>query len=54
MQGSYQEICLVSMILDIRLNTLIFMFSKTSGMHHLAYELLIYLEVPLYLFTILL
>ena len=48
---SCQDTCLVSLILDIRLNTLIFMFLITSGMYNLACRLLISLQLPLHLFT---
>ena len=50
-QVSYQDICFVLLILDIRLNTLIFMFLPTSGTHNLVYGLSISLQRALHLFT---
>ena len=47
-------ICLVSLIVGIRLNTLTFIFLITSGMHSLAYASLILLQFPLHLFTLIL
>ena len=54
LQVSCQTICLVSLILDIKLNTLTFMFLMISGTHNLAYGLLIPLQLPPYLITLLL
>ena len=45
------DACDVSLILDIRLNTLIFMLLTVLGTHNLAYGLLISLQLPLHLFT---
>ena len=49
----YYFICLVSLTLDIKLNTLTLTFLTMSGMHNLAYESLILLQLPLHLFTLL-
>ena len=46
-----QDTCLVSLVLDIRLNTLIFIFLTTSGTHNLANGSLILSQLPLHLFT---
>ena len=43
LQVSCHIICLVSLILDIRLNTLTFMFLMIPGTHNLAYRSLILL-----------
>ena len=51
LQVSCHIICLVSLILDIKLNTLTFMFLMISGTHNLAYGSLILLQLPLHLFT---
>ena len=48
------SICLVSLVLDIRLNTLTFMFLKVSGTHNLAYGSLIVIQLPLHLFIVIL
>ena len=40
------SICLVSLVLDIRLNTLTFMFLIVSGTYDLAYGSLTVLQVP--------
>ena len=48
------SICLVSLILEIRLNTLTFTFLITSGTHNLAYGSLIVLQLPLHLFIVIL
>ena len=48
---SWQDACLVSLILHITLNTLIFMSLATSVTHNLAYRSLILLQVSLHLFT---
>ena len=37
----------VSLVFDIRLNTLTFMFSVTSGTHNFAYGSLILFQLPL-------
>ena len=50
-QVSCQDICLVSLVLDIRLNNLIFMFLATLGIHNLAHGLLISFQLPLHLLT---
>ena len=45
------SVYLVSLVLDIRLNTLTLMFLITSGTHNFAYELLILLQLHcIYLF----
>ena len=46
--------CLVSLVLDIRLSTLIFKFFTTSGTHIFAYGLLILLQLPLHLLVLIL
>ena len=46
--------CLVSSVLDNRLNTFTFMFLIWSGTYILAYGLLIVLQLPLHLFTLIL
>ena len=43
---------LVSLFLDIRLNTLTFKFFTLSGTQILAYGSLILLQLPLHLFTL--
>ena len=43
-QISCHDTCLVSLILDIRLDTLIFMSLKISGTHNLEHGLLISLQ----------
>ena len=48
------SICLVSLVLDIRLNTLTVMFLIVSGTHNLAYGSLIVLQLPLHLFIVML
>ena len=48
------SICLVSLVLDIRLNTLTFMFLIVSGTHNLSYGSLIVLQLPFPLFTVIL
>ena len=52
LQVSCHIICLVSLIRDIKLNTLTFMFLMISGTHNLAYGSLILLQLPLHLFTL--
>ena len=51
LQDSYHSICLVSFVPNIRLNTLTFIFLRTSGTHNFAYGSLILLKLPLHLFT---
>ena len=41
------SVCLLSLVLDIRLNTLTFKFLATSETHSFAYGLLILLQLPL-------
>ena len=48
------SICLVSLVLDIRLNTLTFVFLMVSGTQTLAYGLLIVLQLPFHLFIVML
>ena len=45
LQVSCHSMCLVSLVLDIRLNSLAFMFLITSGTHTLAYGSLILLQL---------
>ena len=47
-------LCLVSLVLDIRLNTLTFKSFTTSGTHIFAYESLILLQLPLHLLVLIL
>ena len=42
---------LVSLVPDIRLNTLTFIFLITSGPRNFAYGSLMFLQLPLHLFT---
>ena len=42
LQVSCHFTCLASLVLDVRLNTLTFMFLTTSGTHNFAYGSLIY------------
>ena len=49
LQVSCHFICLASLVLDIRLNALLFMFLTTSGTHNFAYGSLILLQLPLHL-----
>ena len=51
---SCHYICLVSLVLDITLNTLTFKFFTTSGTHNFAYGLLILLQLPLHLLVLIL
>ena len=44
---------LVSLVPDTKLNTLTFKFFTTSGTHNFAHELLIMLQLPLHLLTLL-
>ena len=46
--------CLVSLFLDIRLNTLTFKFFPTSGTHIFVYGSLILLQLPLQLLALIL
>ena len=46
--------CLVSLILDIRLKTLMFMFFATSGTHNFANGSFILLQLPLHLLVLIL
>ena len=46
------SICLVSLVLEIRLNTMTFMFLMVSGTHNLAYGFLIVLKLLLHLFML--
>ena len=52
LQVSCHMICLVSLILVIRLNTLTLIFLVMSGTHNLANGSLIVLQDPLHLFTL--
>ena len=54
LQVSCHSICLVSLVLENRLNTLTFMVLTTSGTHNLAYVSLILLQLPLHLFILIL
>ena len=47
-------LCLVSLVLDIRLNTLTINFLTTSGTHSFARGLLILLQLPLHLLVLIL
>ena len=51
---SCQSIYLVSLVVDIRLNTLTFKFLTTSGIHNFAYGSLILLQLPLHLLVLIL
>ena len=51
---SHYSICVVPLVLEIRLNTLTYMFLTTSGTHNLVYGSLILLQLPLHLFTLIL
>ena len=50
LQVSCISICLVSLVLDIRLNTLTFIFLTTLGTHNFSCGSLILLQLPLHLF----
>ena len=52
LQVSCQFICVASLVLDIRLNNLTFMFLATSGTNNYAYGSLILLELRLQLQTL--
>ena len=54
LQVSCHSMCLVSLVLDIILNTLTFMFLTTLGTHNFAYGSLILLQLPQHLFTLIL
>ena len=54
LQVSCHSMCLVSLVLEIRVNTLKFMFLTTSGTYNFAYGSLILLQLPLHLFTLIL
>ena len=51
LQVSSQDICLVLLIFDIRLNTLTLISLARSGMLNLAYGSLLLYQLPLHLFT---
>ena len=51
LQVSCQFMCLVSLVLDIRLNTLTFKSFTVSGTQIFAYGSLMLLQLPLHLFT---
>ena len=48
-QVSFHDICLLSLVLDIRLNTLLVILLTISGLNNLAYGSLILLQLPLHL-----
>ena len=52
LQVSCHSMCLVSLVLDTRLNTLTFMLLTISGTHNFVYGLLILSQLPLYVFTL--
>ena len=54
LQVSCHSICLVSLVNDIRLNTLTFKFLTTSGAQIPAYGSSILLQLPLHLFVLML
>ena len=54
LQVSCCFMCLVSLVLDIRLNTLTFKSFTVSGTQHFAYGLLMLLQLPLNLFILIL
>ena len=54
LQVSCHIIYLVSLILDIKFNTLTFMFLIIYGAHNLGYGSLILLQLPMHLFTLIL
>ena len=49
---SHHSMCHVSLVLDIRLNTLTFKFFTTSGTYMFAYGSLILLQLPLHLLVL--
>ena len=51
---SCYSICLVSLVVDIRLNTLKFKFLATSKIHNLSYGLLIFLQLLLHFLVLIL
>ena len=51
---SSHSMCIVSLVLDIRLNTLTFKFFTTSGTHIFAYGSLILLQLQLHLLVLIL
>ena len=51
-QVSYRFMCLVSLALDIRLNTLTFKSFTVSGTQIFAYGSLMLLQLPLHLFIL--
>ena len=51
---SCQSMCLLSLVLDIRLNTLTFKFFATSGTHIFACGSLIFLQLPPHLLVLML
>ena len=51
---SCHSMCLVSLVLDIRLNTLTFKFLATLGTRSFSYGLLILLQLPLHLLVLIL
>ena len=54
LHDSCHLICLVSLVVVIRLNTLTFKFYITSGTQILTYGSLILLQLPLHLFILIL
>ena len=54
LQVSCHFMCLVSLVLDIRLNTVTFKSFPVSGTQIFAYGLLILLQLPLHLFILIL
>ena len=54
LQVSCHSMCFVWLLHHIKLNTLTFMLLATSGTHNIAYGLLILLQLPLHLFTLIL
>ena len=54
LQFSCNFVCLVLLVLEIRLNTLTFMFLTISETHNFTYGSLILLQLPLNLFILLL
>ena len=54
LQVSCHFICLISLVYDIRLNTLTFKYLTVSGTQIFAYELLMLLLLPLHLFILIL
>ena len=54
LQDSRHFICLVSLVFDIKFNTLTFKVFAVSGTHNFAYGSLILLQLPLHLFGLIL